>query len=79
MDTTDDKKVTAGIQQHVPRVNTVEETYTAEEFMQAAPKIFGKRYSPYLVLAAFRANHKDKATITEAQEMVKAFAMKEVK
>lgn len=81
METTETKSSTTV--QTAPTVTTTtmraEERYSAEEFMQAAPKLFGKRCSPYLVLAAFRANKKDSATIAEAQRMVDAFATKEVK
>ncbi len=56
-----------------------EATYTADEFANAASKVFGKKYSPDLVRAAFIVAGKKSAPKTEAQALVKDFAERKVK
>ena len=58
-------------------VPVVEDIYTAEEFAQR-PEMFGEGTRGYSVLAAFRYAGKDKATKTEAQEIVASFRDKKV-
>ena len=58
-------------------VPIVEDIYTAEEFAQR-PEMFGEGTRGYSVLAAFRYAGKDKATKTEAQEIVVSFRDKKV-
>jgi len=58
-------------------VPVVEDIYTAEEFAQR-PEMFGEGTRGYSVLAAFRYAGKDKATKTEAQEIVVSFRDKKV-
>lgn len=55
----------------------VEDIYTAEEFAQR-PEMFGDGVRDYTVLAAFRYAGKDKATKTEALEIVARFRDKKV-
>ena len=55
----------------------VEDIYTAEEFAQR-PEMFGEGTRDYSVLAAFRYAGKDKATKTEALEIVARFRDKKV-
>ena len=59
------------------RIETTEDIYTAEEFAQR-PDIFGSDVREYTVLAAFRFAEKDRATKTEAQEIVASFRDKKV-
>ena len=59
------------------RIETTEDIYTAEEFAQR-PDIFGSDVREYTVLAAFRFAEKDRATKTEAQEIVGRFRNKKV-
>lgn len=55
----------------------VEDIYAAEEFAQR-PEMFGDGVRDYTVLAAFRHAGKDKATKTEALEIVARFRDKKV-
>lgn len=59
------------------RTENTEDIYTAEEFAQR-PDIFGSDVREYTVLAAFRFAEKDRATKTEAQEIVASFRDKKV-
>ena len=54
-----------------------EDVYTAEEFAQR-PELFGDGVRDYSVLAAFRYAGKDKATKTEALDIVARFRDKKV-
>lgn len=54
-----------------------EDVYTAEEFAQR-PELFGEGVRDYTVLAAFRYAGKDKATKSEAGDIVARFRDKKV-
>ena len=59
------------------KATEAEDIYTAEEFAQR-PELFGEGVRDYTVLAAFRYAGKDKATKSEAQEIVASFRDKKV-
>lgn len=54
------------------------EIYTAQEFAQAAKKLFGPGTREYTVLAAFQYAKKDKATKAEAVKIVYDFRNKQI-
>lgn len=55
-----------------------ESVYTAEEFVKVAGTAFAEPYSPDIVRAALNYSGKATATKTEAENIVKEFANKEV-
>lgn len=55
-----------------------EATYTMEEFVEARDKVFGEGTLPQLVMAAFRFNKVEKATVAEAKKLYKEFAERKV-
>ena len=59
--------------------STNETTYTAAEFSAAAEKLFGKKYTPHLVLAAFIFNGVQQATRDDGIKMVDEFAERKVR
>lgn len=67
---TEEKKVTA------PPVKPQESVYTAQE-LAAAHNTFGTSYA--IVAASLRLAGKEKATITEAKQIIETFKHKEVK
>lgn len=54
------------------------EIYTAQEFAQAAKKLFGPGTRDYTVLAAFQYAKKDRATKAEAVKIVHDFRNKTI-
>ncbi len=52
--------------------------YTMAEFVAAAKATFGETATPQMVMAAFRFNHVEKATVEDAKKLYTAFANRKV-